>query len=67
MLDLLINTINSVGDFSDAITNTVPKIVTLCAFISAMVPAPVKDSALSTVHKVINLCAFNFNHASNAK
>lgn len=65
MLDAVTGNINSLGDFIDSVTNTVPKVITGCAMLSAIVPKPIGDGALSIFYKIINILGFNFGEASN--
>lgn len=65
MLDSITSNINSFGDFIDAVTNVVPKIISTCAIAATLIPKPVEDGALSFFHKAINMLGFNFGEAAN--
>lgn len=64
---MIIETINTLSNIFDALTNIVPKVVALSSMLAAFIPRPETDESFwGRVHKYINLTAFNFKHAKNS-
>lgn len=64
-MDHLISLVTQVGDLSDAITNTLPKLVTLSAVAAAIIPKP-EGGFLLKLYNAINYAALNVGKAKNA-
>ena len=57
--------IQSSSEVVDMLTDFVPKLVMLCAAISAFLPPPEGEGILSKLHSYINMVALNVKHAKN--
>lgn len=57
-----VTAINAISAVLDALIEIIPKLVTLCAILSAAI-APDK---MASIRKVVDFCALNFGHAKNA-
>ena len=58
--------ISSIGDISDAITSTLPKVIATCSIITAAIPKP-ESGWLLKIYQAINYAALNVGKAKNAE
>lgn len=63
-MEQLATLLTNIGDVADAITASVPKVVTTCALITALIPKP-NGRILLAIYNAINTAALNIGKAKN--